>query len=105
MKDRWIQVKPDADKKREEWLEEWVAGKGITFQSPEAEAQYRETAQMIVDAIQLQKPPKRIPISPSVGYFPIEYAGISYYDMMYNEELLIKACKKYCPSMTLSNFE
>jgi hypothetical protein len=96
MEERWIQVKPDADMKQEERLTEWIDGKGITFHSPEAEAQYRETAQMIVDAIQLQKTPKRVPISPQVGYFPIEYAGISYYDMMYNQEILIKACKKYC---------
>jgi hypothetical protein len=104
MKERWIQVKPDADKKQEEWLNGWVSGKGITFQNPEAEAQYRETAQMIVDAIQLQKPPKRVPISPSVGYFPIEYAGISYHDMMYNQEVLIKACKKYCDDFKPDTF-
>ena len=95
MTERWIQVKPDADEKQEKWLTEWVAGKSIPFQSPEAEATYKETAQIIKDAIQLQKTPKRVPISPSVGYFPIEYGGISYYDMMYNQEVLIKACKKY----------
>jgi len=104
MKERWIQVKPDADKKQEAWLNGWVSGKGIQFQSHEAEAQYRETAQMIVDAVQLQKTPKRVPISPSVGYFPIEYAGISYHDMMYNQEILLKACKKYCDDFKPDTF-
>jgi hypothetical protein len=95
MKERWVQVKPDADEKQEMLFNEWLEGKGISFEDGGAQKKYRERTRMIKDAIQLKRTPERIPINLSVGYFPIEYAGYTYYDMMYDQALLIKAWNKF----------
>jgi len=95
MKERWIELGPGTDEKQEQWFANWITGERIAFQDPEAEGRYRERAEMIRDAVQMKRPPKRVPVSPSTGYFPLEYSGVTYYDMMYNQEELIRAWQKY----------
>ena len=43
----------------------------------------------------MEKVPSRIPICPSAGHFPVEYAGISWYEAMYDYDKLAQAGKKY----------
>ena len=86
---------PDADEKQEKQFQVWLSGENIPFKNPEAEAVYKERVTLIKDAIQLMKVPKRIPICPSVGHFPIEYAGISCHDAMYDYDKLAQAWEKY----------
>jgi hypothetical protein len=43
----------------------------------------------------MNKVPARIPICPSVGHFPIEYAGISWYEAMYDYVKLAHAWEKF----------
>ncbi len=100
MKERWVELAPDADKKQEVQFQEWLSGKGIPFLSPEAEEAYRERVTLMKDAIQLEKRPSRIPICPSVGFFPVQYAGLSMYDAMYDYDLLAQAWEKYCNDFT-----
>jgi hypothetical protein len=95
MKERWLEVSENADEKQEKRLEEWASGKGVPFQNSEAEEKFRERAQMIKDAVQMKKMPKRVPVSPSVGYFPAEVEGLSFHQMMYDLDLLIKAWTKF----------
>ncbi len=95
MKERWIEVGPGVDEKQEEWLNTWCQCGRIEFESVEAEQKYQETTQIIKDAIQLKKTPKRVPIAPSTGYFPLEYSGISPYEAMYDQEKSIKAALKF----------
>jgi hypothetical protein len=95
MKERFVEVSKDADQKQEERFETWLSGKGIPFEDAEAEAAYRERATLIKDAIQLRKTPDRIAICPSAGFFPIEYAGITMYDAMYDYEALKRAWVAY----------
>jgi hypothetical protein len=52
------------------------------------------------DAIQLKKAPARIPICPSAGFFPIQYAGASMYDAMYDYDVLAQAWEKYFNDFT-----
>ena len=94
MKERWITISPDADEKQEKWLETWAAGDRIKFEGEEAKAKYLEKTRIIKDAIQLKKTPERIPIAPSMGYFPLEYAGVSPYEAMYDPEKALKAAEK-----------
>lgn len=96
MKQRWLEVAPDADEKQEALFDSWLSGKGIPFISPEAEAAYKERATLMKDAIQLKKKPQRIPICPSAGFFPIHYAGHSMYKAMYDYDILAQAWRKYC---------
>lgn len=95
MKERYTQVSPDADQKQEERFNIWLSGEGIPFADADAKAAYRERITLMKDAIQLAKIPSRIPVCPSAGFFPIQYAGMAMYDVMYNYEALKKALQTY----------
>ena len=60
MKDRWIEVSPDAGDKQDARFDAWLSAENIPFESPEAEAAYKERITLIRDAVRL-KAPKRIP--------------------------------------------
>ncbi len=100
MKERWLEIAPDADEKQEVQFHNWLSGKDIPFSTPKAERDYRDRVTLLKDAIQMKKPPQRIPVCPSMGFFPIEYAEITMYDAMYDYDLLTQACKKYCHDFT-----
>jgi len=78
----------------------WLSGKGIPFISPEAEESYRERVTLMKDAIQLQRTPSRIPICPSAGFFPIQYAGFTMYDAMYDYDILTRAWEQFFDDFT-----
>jgi len=96
MKERWIELATDADEKQESWFETWCSGKGITFADSAAEAAYTKRATLLKDAIQLKRMPERVPICPSAGFFPVQYAGVTMYDAMYDYDVLTGAWQKYC---------
>jgi len=100
MKDRYLNLSPDADRKQAALFEKWLSGDNIPFTSADAAAAYRKRATLIKDAIQLQNPPARIPICPSAGFFPVQYAGVSMYDAMYDYDILSQAWEKYCQDFT-----
>ena len=100
MKDRYLNLSPDADRKQAALFEKWLSGDNIPFTSADAAAAYRKRATLIKDAIQLQKTPARIPICPSAGFFPVQYAGVSMYDAMYDYDILTQAWEKYCQDFT-----
>jgi len=95
MKDSLVNVAADADEKQERRFETWLSGKDIPFEGPEAEERYRERVTLIKDAVQLKKTPGRVPVCPSSGHFPLEYAGVRFYDAMYDFKALAHAWKKY----------
>ena len=99
MKERFLNVSEDAGQKQEEQFNTWLLGESIPFADNNAAAAYRERVSLIEDAIQLKKIPSRIPICPSAGFFPIQYAGASMYDAMYDYEILTTAWKKYCDDL------
>ena len=100
MKDRWLEPAADADEKQEARFETWLSGEGIPFVNAEAEEDYKTRVTLIKDAIQLKKTPERIPICPSAGFFPMQYAGVSFYDAMYDYDALTRAWEKYCSDLT-----
>jgi len=95
MKERWLDISADADEKQERRFATWASGKGVPFEGPEAEGRYRERVTLIKDAVQMKKTPARVPVCPSPGHFPLEYAGVSFYDAMYDFKALSYAWKKY----------
>ena len=95
MKERFIDISSDADSKQEEQFNIWLRGEGIPFADADSEAAYRQRVTLIKDAIQLKQKPGRIPICPSAGFFPIEYAGITMYDAMYDYDALKNAWEAY----------
>ncbi len=95
MEEKWQQVAPDSDEKQEKRFETWLSGQNITFESDEARARYRERVTLVKDAVQMKKTPQRVPVCPSPGHFPLEYAGVTFRDAMYDVHALTKAMKKY----------
>jgi hypothetical protein len=95
MKKRFAEVSPEAQKKQEERFSLWLNGEGIPFVDAEAEAAYRERVTLLKDAIQLEKTPTRIPVCPSAGFFPMQYARITMFDAMYDYQALSKAWEAY----------
>jgi len=95
MKERFLEISPEAEKKQEERFEAWLKGEGIPFVDENAERAYRERVTLLKDAIQLRQRPSRIPICPSAGFFPMQYAGITMYDAMYDYQALGKAWEIY----------
>ena len=95
MKERFIDISAGAEQKQEERFETWLAAEGIPFADEEAAGAYRERVGLIKDAIQLKQTPGRIPVCPSAGFFPLQYAGVSMYDAMYDYDALAGAWKKY----------
>jgi hypothetical protein len=96
MKERWTEVEAGAKDKQEQQFATWLSGEGISFESSEAERAYKERIGLFKDAIQLIKPPQRVPVCPSPGFFPIGYAGLTVYEAMYDYEALVRSWEKYC---------
>ena len=80
--------------KRRELFERWLSPQE-EFADEKAEEAYKARVTRIKDAIQLEKPPDRVPVFPNVGFFPAYYVGLTPYDMMYDYEKLTMAFKKY----------
>ncbi len=95
MKQRFEEMIPEADQRQEERFDIWMTGEGIPFSDREAETAYRERVIAIKDAIQLKNRPNRIPICPSPGFFPIEYAEKTMYEAMHDYSLLQDVWEKY----------
>jgi len=95
MQERFIDISAEAEQKQEEQFSIWLRGEGIPFADADKEAAYRERVTLIKDAIQLKHIPNRIPICPSAGFFPNEYAGVTMYDAMYDYEALSNAWECY----------
>lgn len=95
MKERWLAPSSDAAEKQARQFDAWTAAENIPFASAEAKAAYQQRVTLIKDAVQLEKAPERIPICPSSGHFPIEYAGITWSEAMYDYQKLSRAWKKY----------
>jgi hypothetical protein len=85
----------DADQKQEQRFQTWENGDNIPFVDSDAKAAYQERAGLIKDAVQLKKAPSRIPVCPASGTLPIEYAGITWADAMYDYQKLTGAWEKY----------
>ena len=95
MKERFHEISPEAERKQEERFNIWIKGEGIPFVDNTAAQAYRERVTLLKDAIQLKRRPARIPVCPSAGFFPMQYAGITMYDAMYDYRALGKAWEIY----------
>lgn len=80
--------------KMEARFDAWQSPQNIQFASSEAEKAYKERTQLIKDAAQLKKP-SRVPICPTVGFYPFAYAGVTPEEAMYDYDKLGYALKKF----------
>ncbi len=88
MKKRWTELDADVNERQEKQFAAWLSGVGISFENSEAENAYRERIGLLKNAIQLIKPPHRVPVCPSPGFFPIQYARSTVHEAMYDYDAL-----------------
>jgi len=88
----WKAMSPD--ERLAQRLDGYVAMPGFEFASPEAEAAYRERATIIRDAFEMRVP-KRVPVFPSEGFFPVFHAGLTMRDALYEYEQVAAATLAY----------
>jgi hypothetical protein len=69
-------------------------GNDLAFKSPEAKKTYQDTIKRIKDVIQL-KEPDRIPVTVFPSMFPVNYAGMTVQEVMYDYDKCVAAFKKY----------
>jgi uroporphyrinogen-III decarboxylase len=96
MKERWTEIEDGAKERQEQHFAIWLSGEGIPFESLDTEKAYKERIGLIKDAIQLVKPPQRVPVCPAASFFPACYAGLTLYDAMYDYGALARIWEKYC---------
>ncbi|MGD9136656.1 MAG: uroporphyrinogen decarboxylase family protein [Desulfobacterales bacterium] len=100
MQERFINVASNAGEKQDNQFSVWLRGEGIPFVDDGASLAYRTRVSLIKDSVQMKRAPARIPICPSAGFFPLQYAGVSMYDAMYDYDVLANAWTKYCEDFT-----
>ncbi len=92
MDTQWQKLSPS--EKLEARFTEWMSAPGVEFASPAAEQAYKERTQMFKDVVQLKKP-SRLPVCPTVGFYPFAYAGVTPQEAMYDTAKLGMALKKF----------
>jgi uroporphyrinogen-III decarboxylase len=92
MESEWKNL--SSDQKRDKLFQSWLSPKGISFCSPEAEITYKAKVTRLFKVVK-QEVPDRVPVIPSIGFFPAYYSGMQPYDVMYDYGALSRAWKKY----------
>jgi hypothetical protein len=95
MTERWATVLPDAGRRQEQHFNAWLTRDDIPFEGEEAGRAYRRRVTRIRDAIRLENPPDRVPVCPSPGFFPLEAAGMTLHEVMYDYDKLVQAWTRY----------
>ena len=83
--DNWNELGPD--EKIRARLDHWEDPSGIVFESPEAEAKYKERIKLFRDAYEM-KGSSRVPCIPGIGGYVLRRAGISEYDALYIKKVM-----------------
>ena len=89
------EVTATADAKRRQRFDNWLAADNVRFVDDLARQRYTFIANLFKDAVEMKKPPERVPVFPSSGHFPLEHAGITFHEAMYDVDKLIQALRKY----------
>ena len=97
MEKKWEEM--SADEKQEEQFRKLLTpkdpeGKDLKFQGSEAEVAYKASINRIKDVIQLKKP-DRVPVIIFPGMYPVNYAGITLQEAMYDYDKCIAAFRKF----------
>ena len=92
MKKNWSELSPE--EKREQRFKRWLSPEGVNFNSPEAEASYKERVTRLIYTITL-KEPDRVSVIANAGHVPARYCGYTIKEVMYDSEKVVKAWRKY----------
>jgi hypothetical protein len=87
----WTSLTPE--EKRAVRIERW-RNPGITFASPQAEADYKARVDRVLAAINLQEP-DQVPVRLNMGFWPAKSAGLTAYEAMTETARAAKAWKDF----------
>ncbi len=109
-------IKPDNwnelsfEEKRKIRLDLWQSTEGVVFESPEAEAKFKERTDLYRAAYEMRKG-TRVPCSPFVGDYLYKRAGLTEWDTMYNlekiqaaGESIIEFHREFDPDTAITGF-
>lgn len=84
----------DWQARRERRFQRWLGAPGVEFRTAQAQRDYRERAQLLIDVLSLRKP-ARVPVTTSVGFYVGKYSGLTKKEAMYDYEKAAAALVKY----------
>ena len=90
-----MEISASAREKRNERYAAWLGAEGVQFKSPETEAKYKANIQRLIDAVELDKTPDRVPIYPLTTFMVPDLYNLSPGDAMYDYPRLMDVNKKY----------
>jgi hypothetical protein len=85
-------------------MERWAEAPEVAFASAQVRAAYRERVGLLWDAIELRKP-KRVPVAPWMGLFPIRYSGLTAREAFYDREKLAQASRRFHEDFTFDTLQ
>ena len=79
----WENLSPE--EKRKLRFENWICGKNIKFINQEAKISYKERCELIRDAFDINKCPRRIPVFIITGIYALSRFGLTPMDAFYRK--------------------
>ncbi len=92
MPKEWTELTPE--ERREERFKRWLSPPGVEFSSPEAEDAYKKRVTRFIKVIKLEEP-DRVPVFLPAGDFPVYHAGMTLKEVMYDNQKLLQAYRKF----------
>jgi uroporphyrinogen-III decarboxylase len=89
---QWEEMTPA--EKREDLVSKWLSPPEAKFDNAEAEKNYTDRVQRIMDAVNM-KEPDRVPVIPMAGFFAAYNSGLTPYDVMYDYDKLMSSFSKF----------
>ncbi len=84
-----------AGEKRQKRYQKWLAAEGTRFKSPEAGEHYRTNIQRLIDVIELEKLPDRVPIFSMGTFLQPDLYDVTPGESMYDYKKLLDANMKF----------
>jgi len=102
--DNWDSLTPK--ERRRLRLESWANGKTVKFADAQKEKEYKERAQLLLDVLDMDKKPERVPVFPLAGVYPQRRVGLTpkalFYDQHKEAALAhIKFCTDFHPDFSI----
>jgi hypothetical protein len=89
----WAEMSPD--ERRAARVDTWLAAEGVTFESPEAEASYKDGVLRYRDVVELKKVPDRVPIVMNATFMAADLYGVTPHAMMYDVDVMTSTFKRF----------
>lgn len=90
-----MNAEPTPAEKRRRRYQTWLEANDVEFESPEAGKRYKENIQRLIDAIELEKQPGRVPIITSGTFLQSNLYGVTPGESMYDYQKLLDAHIKF----------